>query len=378
VGETAKTERRAGDDGDARQGAGAKVLPFGWAGKTAAVAAERGAPILDLLAQARVGSPDGDINDRTALSVGQYTLMCMGIINLMNDDIHAVARKKMPRGTVESGLRIMASARNLRTAIGSLGKFYAMIGQGQQLTLVTSGATTQLQIAADIADPRLAATVHEMIAVSLHCQFTYILERLMPLSMFVTHGDHPNNNQMHPYLGCPVRSGARTALVFPTACLDLEPVAKLGDAPVTDAVLYWLKQIDNHTISGFDRNSLKPISATVYDRLLDCDLSYAECGIELQLPGDELRRALSAEGNGYRALRHRALLERLRPHLLSGASLDDIAFALGFSDARSLRRSIHSASGLSVTELRNALSLADIHDDPLLIGLLKHQLDASN
>jgi hypothetical protein len=123
---------------------------------------------------------------------------------------------------------------------------------------------------------------------------------------------------------------------------------------------------------------LKPVSATVYDRLLDCDLSYAECGIELQLPGDELRRALSAEGNGYRALRHRALLERLRPHLLSGASLDDIAFALGFSDARSLRRSIHSASGLSVTELRSALSLADIHDDPLLIGLLKHQLDASN
>lgn len=361
-----------------RQGAGGKVLPFGWAGKTAAVAAERGAPILDLLAQARVGSPDGDINDQTALSVAQYTLMCTGIINLMNDEIHAVARNKMPRGTAETGLRIMASAKNLRTAIGALGKFYDMIGQGQKLILVTSGSTTQLQIAADIADPRLSATVHEMIAVSLHCQFSYILDRLLPLSTFVTHGDHPNNNQMHPYLGCAVRSGTRTALVFPTSCLDLEPVAKLGDTPVTDAVLYWLKQIDDHTISGFDRSSLKPVSATVYDRLLYCDLSYAECGIELQLPGDELRRALSAEGNGYRALRHRALLERLRPHLLSGASLDDIAFALGFSDARSLRRSIHSASGLSVTELRSALCIADPQDDPLLIGLLKHQLDASN
>jgi hypothetical protein len=376
--ERAKKERRADEGGDMRQGAGGKVLPFGWAGKTAAVAAERGAPILDLLAQARVGSPDGDINDQTALSVAQYTLMCTGIINLMNDEIHAVARNKMPRGTAETGLRIMASAKNLRTAIGALGKFYDMIGQGQKLILVTSGSTTQLQIAADIADPRLSATVHEMIAVSLHCQFSYILDRLLPLSTFVTHGDHPNNNQMHPYLGCAVRSGTRTALVFPTSCLDLEPVAKLGDTPVTDAVLYWLKQIDDHTISGFDRSSLKPVSATVYDRLLYCDLSYAECGIELQLPGDELRRALSAEGNGYRALRHRALLERLRPHLLSGASLDDIAFALGFSDARSLRRSIHSASGLSVTELRSALCIADPQDDPLLIGLLKHQLDASN
>lgn len=361
-----------------RQGVGGKVLPFGWAGKTAALAADRGAPILDLLSQAKVGGPGGSINDQTALSVGQYTLMCAGIINLVDDEIHAVSRNKTPRGTASTGLRIMASARSLRTAIGALGKFYDMIGHGQKFTLVTSGSTTQLQIAADISDPRLSATVHEMIAVSLHCQFSFILDRLLPLSAFVTHGDHPNNNQIHPYLGCPVRLGKQTALVFPTSCLDLEPVAKLGDTPVTDAVLHWLKLLDADTLTGFDRNSLKPVSATVYDRLRYCDISYGECSVELRLPGDELRRALSAEGSGYRSLRHSALLERLRPHLLSGVSLDDVAFALGFSDARSLRRSIYSASGLSVTELRNAVCTADTRADPLMIGLLKHQLDASN
>lgn len=376
--ETAKTWHPAGEGGYRRQGVGGKVLPFGWAGKTAALAADRGAPILDLLSQAKVGGPGGVINDQTDLSVGQYALMCAGIINLMDDEIHAVSRNKAPRGIAGTGLRIMASARSLRTAIGALGKFYDMIGHDQKLTLVTSGSITQLQIAADISDPRLSATVHEMMAVALHCQFSYILDRLLPLSAFVTHGDHPNNNQIHPYLGCAVRGGKHTALVFPTSCLDLEPVAKLGDTPVTDSVLHWLKLLDAHTLSGFDPNSLKPVSATVYERLRYGDISYAECGIELQLPGDELRRALAAEGSGYRSLRHSALLERLRPHLLSGVSLDDVAFALGFSDARSLRRGIYSASGLSVTELRNAVCSAESCDDPLMIGLLKHQLDASN
>jgi hypothetical protein len=91
-----------------------------------------------------------------------------------------------------------------------------------------------------------------------------------------------------------------------------------------------------------------------------------------------LRRARSAEGNGYRSLRHSALLERLRPHLVSGACLDDVAPALGFSDARSLRRSVRSASGLSVTELRKAVCIADTREDPLMIGRLKHELDAMN
>lgn len=360
------------------QNAGYKGLPFGWAGKTATVAAARGAPILDLLSQANVGGPGGAINDQTALSVAQYTLMCVGIINLVDDEIHAVSRTKMPRGTASTGLRIMASARSLRTAIESLGKFYDMIGQDQKITLVTSGSTSQVQIAADVSDPHLSATVHEMIAVSLHCQFSFILDRLLPLSAFVTQNDHPNHNQVHPYLGCAVRGGKKTALVFPTDCLDLEPVAKLGDTPVTDSVLHWLKLLDARTLSGFDQNCLKPVGAAVYDRLLEADISYEECSFELGLDGNELRRALLAEGTGYRSLRHRALLERLRPHLVSRAGLDDVAFALGFSDARSLRRSVLSASGLSMTELRGAVCAADPLDDPLMIGLLKNQLDASN
>lgn len=361
-----------------RPGVGSKGLPYGWAGKTASIAAARGAPILDLLSRANVGGPDGTITDQTALTLAQYTLMCVGIINLVDDEIHAVSRTKMPRGTASTGLRIMASARNLRTSIESLGKFYDMIGQDQKITLVTSGSTAQVQLSADIANSHLSACVHEMIAVSLHCQFSFILGRLLPLSAFVTHGDHPSSNQIHPYLACPVRSGKTNALVFPASCLDWEPVAKLGDTPVTDAVLYWLKEIDARPLSGFDRYSLKPVSAAVYDRLSEADISYAECSAELRLDGDELRRALWAEGTGYRSLRHRALLERIRPHLISRASLDDVALALGFSDARSLRRSVRSASGLSVTELRTAICAADPLEDPMMIALLKKQLNASN
>lgn len=372
----AKTWRAIGEGGYVRQGVGGAALPFGWAGKTAAVAAARGAPILDSLSRANVGGPDGVISDETGLSVAQYILMCVGIMNLVDDEMHGVSRTNMRRGTHSTGLRIMASAGSLQTAIEAREKFYRMIGQGDQIALVACGPTTQIQVSADISDPHLRATVEEMIAVSLHCEFSSILDRLLPLCGFVTRGDHPHCGQAHPYFGCTVFRGTKTALVIPTSCLALQPVAKLSDKPVTDAVLSWLKLLDAQTLGGFDRYSLKPVSAAVYDRLLDCDLSYAECSVDLGLPGEELRRVLSNEGSGYRALRHSALLERLRPHLLSGANLDDVAFTLGFSDARSLRRSVLSASGLSVTELRKAVSAADARDDALMIGPLKRELEA--
>ena len=376
--ETTKARQAPGEGRLMRPGVRGRALPFGWAGKTAAAAAARGAPILDWLMRANIGGSDGVINDKTVLSVAEYTLMCVGIMNLVDDENHAVSRTKMRRGSSSTGLRIMASARTLRTAIEALGRFHAMIGQSQRIAIETSGPMTQVQVSADISDSHLSATVEEMIAVSLHCQFSFILDRLLPLSAIVTTGDHPSCNQVHPYLGCAVVRGAKTALVFPTSYLDLEPVAKLGDTPATDAVLYWLKQLDAHSLTGFDRGSLKPVSAAVYDRLLDRDLSYEECSLELQLPSDELRRALLAEGHGYRTLRHSALLERLQPHLASGASLDDVALALGFSDARSLRRGVRSASGLSITELRNAVCVADTRDDPRMIGYLTQQLDAMN
>jgi AraC-like DNA-binding protein len=353
-------------------------LPFGWAGRTATIAAARGAPILNWLADANVGGPEGIIDDRTALSVTEYAFMCIGIMNLVDDEIHAVSRTRIRRGTATMGLRVMGSARNLRTAIEALNQFYTMIGQGEKLTLVTSGPTTQLQVSADISDPDLSATVQEMIAISLHCQFSFILDRWLPLRAFSTHGDHPYSNQLHPYLGCPVVRGNRTALVFPTSCLNLEPTAKLGNAPATDSVLYWLKLLAERSDVGSGHHNLKPVSAAVYGKLQAGDLSYAECSLELRLPSDDLRRALAAEGTGYRRLRRSALIRRLRPHLVSGANLEDVAPELGYSDARSLRRSVRSASGLSIAELRKSVSIVDTHDDPVMLRHLKHQLDVFN
>lgn len=355
---------------------GAKSLPFGWVGKSAALAAARGAPILELLWDSGIGQPGQCIADDDALSAAQYMLMGVGIINLVDDEMHTAARSKMPRGTVSTGLRIMASARSLRTAIESLRKFYTLVGINQTIELVSSGPTTRLELSADIPDSRLSAAIEEMIIISLHCQISFIIDRPLPVFSMVTHGDHPYRNDVHPYLGCKVGSGSKTSLIFPTSCLDLQPVARIGDTPVTDAVLCWLKQIVSHSPSAIDREVLKPMSAAVFDRLRVQDISFGECCLELGLQSDELRRALSGEGTGYRPLRQRALLERLRPHLLAGAGMDDIALDMGFSDARSLRRSLRSASGMSLTELRESIDLVGPCYDQSLISHLKCQLNA--
>lgn len=356
--------------------AAVKSLPFGWAGGSAAMAATRGVPIVELLLDAGVEGSRNCIADQAALSAAQYMLMGVGIINLVDDEMHAISRTRMPRGTVSTGLRIMASARSLRTAIEALGKFYGLIGQKQKVELISSGATSRIELFADISDSRISAAIEEMAIISLHCQLSFILDRFLPVCGMVTYGDHPTSNLMHPYLGCKVLRGAKTALIFPTSCLDLEPVAKIGETPVTDAVLYWLKQLEAQSLPTIDRQSLKPFSAAVFDRLRVRDISYAQCCLDLGFHGDELRRALLAEGSGYRSLRHSAVLERLRPHLVSGANMDDIALEMGFSDARSLRRSLRSASGMSLTELKESIDIISPCHDPSLIGLLKRQLNA--
>ena len=352
------------------------ALPFFWAGRTAAIAASRGVPILDILSDAGVGEINDGINDNTVLSLAQYTLMNVAIINLVDDEMHAISRVRMPRGTHSTGLKIMASARSFQAAIESFAKFYDLMGRAEKITLVRTEQTARVEIVADIADRRTAAVVEEMAAIALHCQFSFILDRPLSLLSLVASGDHPHCNATHPYLGCRVVRGASTALVFPAAYLDLEPKAKIDDAPVTRAVMSWLEHIDGQKRVGLNRNSLKPLSAGVFNHLIDRDMSYEECCREMGMHGDDLRRALFAEGSGFRLLRQNALLERVRPHLLSGATMDDIAAAVGLSDARSLRRSIQSVSGMSLTELKRSASRNDNNHDPLVMTRLRYYLDA--
>lgn len=377
------TERLAGialhGDGEAssrdpQHGSGS--LPFGWAGQTAIIAAHRGMPIFDILAGAGIGGPRGIIDDQTAVSAAQYALIGVGIINLVGDEMHAVSRTRMQRGTVSTGLKIMASARTFRAAIESLAKFYSLMGQAEKIDLVVSGGVARVELTAGIDDKRVAAVIEEMMAVSLHCQFGFVLGRSLSLLALVTPGDHPNSNLGHPYLDCRIVRGTTTALLFSASYLDLEPSAKISDTPITDCVFDWLDRIGNPASAGVDRDSLKPLSAAVFDKLRELDISYAECCQQMGMQGDELRRALFAEGSGYRLLRHSALIDRLRPHLAAGENMDDVAMALGYSDARSLRRSVRSASGMSLTELRQNINRARPSYDPLVIGRLKHQLDA--
>lgn len=355
---------------------GRRSLPFGWAGQSASISASRGAPILDVLLDAGMGGARGLIDEQTEVSAAQYMLMGVGTVNLVEDEIHGVSRTKMQRGTVSTGLKIMASARSLQNAIESLSKFYGLMRQAEKINLAISGPVARVEVVSGVEDRRVGAAVEEMIAVSLHCQFGFVLGRSLSLLGFATPGDHPKMNLEHPYLGCPISRGATTALLFSTAYLELEPSVRISETPITDAVLDWLDRIAARDCAAIDRRDLKPLGAAVFDLLRDRDLSYAECCRQMRLHGDELRRRLFSEGTGYRVLRHGALLERLRPHLVSGANMDDIALAVGFSDARSLRRSVRSASGMSLADLRQNANLARPVYDPLTMSRLKSQLIA--
>ena len=67
----------------------------------------------------------------------------------------------------------------------------------------------------------------------------------------------------------------------------------------------------------------------------------------------EARRGLWREGTSFRALRSAALVKRARPLINEGATAEELAFSLGYSDGRSIRRALKTATGLSLADMRN-------------------------
>jgi AraC-like DNA-binding protein len=329
------------------------VMPFTWMGQTAVVAARRGIDVESLLINAGIAAGREGIGPDTFLDPAEYNLMCGLLITSIDDEMHGATRSRMRLGTASMGVKLMFTARSLGAAIVTLFRFYDMAGGFCTVRLDQVEGAAIISIHADGEPSSLTHLVEEMMATHLHMLFSYYLGFLLPLDGLRTPArDHPSLGALHPFLRCAIWSGPATELVFSSAYLALPSSPRVSEDALVEANIFWTAQLAKHQGGeAFDETDAR-VSARVYRALLREDLSFAECCSDLAMGEAEVRHRLFAEGASFRNLRRTALLERVRPHLRASRSTDDIAFSLGYSDARSLRRAIKLAAGVSVSDLR--------------------------
>ncbi|WP_337188057.1 AraC family transcriptional regulator ligand-binding domain-containing protein [Phenylobacterium sp.] len=333
----------------------ANALPFGWIGRTAKLTAIAGCDVRPRLAEDGIRTGDGLVDDGAPLDPAEFLLMCRLIINAVEDEMHGAARSRMLPGTANMVVRAMATSRNLEEAIATAARFFVIAGAYCRLELRTDDGVASLLIRSDSDDLQTQPVVEEMFMTFLHIQLSHLLGFMLPVSRFgTTSPRHPRLGGEHPYLlGLVVRSNV-TGFAFPADYLAFPCRAPVGNLPRLEGEFAWIARHAEARGGALAAEDADNLSGEVYRSLLDRDRPFDDCSQALGLTPGELRRGLWLEGASFRRLRRAALVARARPHLLAGGGVEDLAEALGYSDGRSFRRALKSATGLGIAELREA------------------------
>lgn len=350
-------------------------MSFRWIGRTLDATARRGLDVETLLLESGIGAGhNGPIED-VWFDAAEYMLMCALVINAVEDEMHDTARARMRPGTAFLGARLVASASTLGDAIDTLVRLFDIAGTFCLLRTRDLDGDLLLTIQVDVEDPAMAPLVEEMTATYLHTLFSYYLGSLLPLAAFYTPAaDHPNLATLHPYLSCPVCYASMTGMRIERRHLSRPAIGQLLPASFADAALAWISYGARGDVPGDGAAYLaSPFSAQVYDRLFEGDMSFDQCSAVLGLVGRDLRAGLLNEGNTFRQIRRTALLARARRFLDTTANTDDVALALGYSDARSLRRAIKLAGGPSITSIRELSTRPENTVNAAIIKNIRYQ-----
>ncbi|WP_174278281.1 AraC family transcriptional regulator [Sphingomonas bacterium] len=306
----------------------------------------------------------------SGLDPAECMLLCMLLVNAVDDELHGLTASRMVCGTASMGARAIASARTLEDAIRTLCRFYHMIGGTCSFSLQCASGEATLTIRAERGKGDQRAFIEELLAHTAHIQLSYFFGALLPLTRFVTSTSrHPHVGRRHPYFLCPTVTGLTTTLAFPVELLTAQSRGLTVDYPLWEACRFWLARHPATRVPVNDDDAERPVSGALVTVLRRADLSIADCSVRLGTNLVDLRRDLASEGTSFRQVRQTALIERARPHLLAGCSVDDLAAALGYSDARSFRRALKLATGLSISDMRRDAQATVADRTPLMTRL---------
>lgn len=269
------------------------------------------------------------------------------------------------------GLRLMAEAetavhppatlsaffaRDYRDGLRRLARFKRLCTP-EELTTIEAENECRVEVRwlfTDATEPAAAADVFFAVVLELGRRGTG--RPLTPIRVEMAR-QGPVSAAHQAYFDAPVRTGcARNALILKRSDLDL-PFA--GHNPELLALL------DPSLTASLDEveaqaNLMDQVKRLIKQRIASGKPDIVEIAREFGMSERTLQRRITDEGSSYRALLDEARREMSR-HLLSSAQngIEDIAFLLGFQDARSFYRAFRSWEGVTPAQWRAGRSAQD-------------------
>lgn len=282
-------------------------------------------------------------DDRDEISPAQLVLLCMNTAYSVEDGVHGLGWRPMHAHYSAMGLRVMLGSSTLESGLQAVARLYSKASPTIHLHLRTEHDEATLAIECEGATPAQSAFLEDnnLSWMFMHCgQF---LGRPMPLTSITTRDPtHISIGGSHYAMKAPVRAGSISELRFPKALLAAKRDNNGTDCAFWDCMRPWLEFIE-----ADDRPR----------QIRDADTAALRLGVlarRTHVSVSTLRRRMAAEG-GLRRMRRDALVDTGIGLLQAGASVDEIAEQLGYSNAGSFRRFLKAATGKTPQEIRRDL-----------------------
>lgn len=320
-----------------------ETIPLSWVVRQAKGATSNGLHLDHLFERAMIAPRFGD--DRDHITPMQLNLFYAALVLNTDDGAHGMARRRLPPQLGPLGLRVLFGSSRLGDGLDALSKFYRACFPSLRLNLSTSGPSAFLAIQFD--DEREEATLQEDVQLSyLYFGLTCFLGRPFPISWVATRDPaHVSLGRAHWAMKCRVKLQNCAGLSFPREMLSARPALPENFDVIWGPLERGMSLMEGPALSAPEG---------VNNRQLHIDRFAGDLGVA----PSTYRNLLGQNGASFRKLREQALIEAAVELLRSPISLEAIAAELGYSDARSFRRFVKTATGRTPSELRDQLGRA--------------------
>ncbi|MEI9996984.1 MAG: helix-turn-helix domain-containing protein [Rhizomicrobium sp.] len=324
-------------------------IPLSWARRHCANAVAEGVSLDHLFDMALIEPRFGD--DRDRISSAQLALFYYHTNLSTDDEARRNSRGRIPVGLGTVAIRAMFGCSTLESAIGAVAHLYDLASTTMKVRLTVDYDEAVLAVHCEDGQSGSDSTSLEDAYLSfLFMCVNHFIGKILPLSAVETRDPtHMNLGRTHWAAGAPVRLGSLSALRFPKAVLLAPRMANGTDDLFCDVFREWLAFVEPAAVAAIaPKHSMRDFRAR--------QLAQA-AGISQAT----LRRRMDRFDGGLRQAREKALVSAGLDLLLNTAdSVDAVAARIGYSDARSFRRFIKSATGRTPLEWRMEHASADI------------------
>lgn len=289
---------------------------------------------------------DVDPDDpRGEISRAQHLALILNVNLSLGDEAHGMAKRPIAIGLNYLAMRAASTARTVEEAVEAFARFYERTSSPVRLKLCELTDAIEVRVSSDSAESDQGASVEEIHTVALMLNLNWLAGRKLNVQSFTVRDPrHPNIGRLHWAFDATTKFG-------PCTLLRLEPRQLLLRARVPAVGEFmW------HPLRFWIENDprINPQAKWANATLRVADLTRSSAVSERSL-----RRQFAAEGRSFRDLRRNAIADAgVRQLLSSDAPVEQIAAELGYSEARSFRRLLKAATGLTPAQVRSERSRA--------------------